>query len=252
MINQKIIVLMDEANGKDSFLANDKIKGFITAPKVPYEKKGIDAVDIKNCARMIFFTNNDFPVKIEQSDRRFVVSECSSDVKNNTTYFKQLLNAFNDNKLVWSFSQLLLNRNIAEWDPVNDRPITEIYKQIQKATIPSETRFFSQYSNFIFGENESPYTGKDLYEFYIMFCKCQPKQLSPITEMTFLKRLKDYSFLEKRKTTDKNIYIINKETHQEFVDMHTGENDTNDKNTNSHLPKSLHQYQHKKTKTATN
>ncbi len=217
MINQKMMVLMDEANGKDSFLANDKIKGFITAPKVPYEKKGIDGVDIKNCARMIFFTNNEFPVKIEQSDRRFVVSECSSDVKNNTTYFKQLLNAFNNNKMVWAFSQLLLNRNIAEWDSVNDRPITKIYKQIQKATVPSDMRFFLDYSRFIYGENESPYTGKDLYEFYIMFCKCQPKPLSPNTEMTFLKRLKEYPFLKKTKGREANTYQIVEQEHKEYI-----------------------------------
>lgn len=216
MINQKMLVLMDEANGKDSFLANDKIKGFITAPKIPYEKKGIDPVDIKNCARMLFFTNNDFPVKIEQSDRRFVVSECSSDVKNNTTYFKRLLNAFNDKKLVWSFAQFLLKRNIAEWDPVNDRPITKIYKQIQKATVPSDARFFLEYSRFIYGENDTPYTGKDLYEFYIMFCKCQPKPLSPITEMTFLKRLKEYPFLKKTKGMNKNTYEIVQKDHEDY------------------------------------
>lgn len=228
MINQKMLVLMDEANGKDSFLANDKIKGFITAPKVSYEKKGIDAVDIRNCSRMIFFTNNEFPVKIEQSDRRFVVSECSSDVKNNTVYFKALLNAFNNKKLVWSFAQFLTNRNIIEWDSVNDRPITEIYKQIQKATIPSETRFFSQYSKFEYGIIDEPYTGKDLYEHYIMFCRSQPKPLSPITEMTFLKRLKEYSFLEKRKTSDKNTYTINKDQHKEFINIHSGENTEDD------------------------
>lgn len=222
MINQKMLVLMDEANGKDSFLANDKIKGFITAPKIPYEKKGIDPVDIKNCARMLFFTNNDFPVKIEQSDRRFVVSECSSDVKNNTTYFKRLLNAFNDKKLVWSFAQFLLNRNIAEWDPVNDRPITEIYKQIQKATVPSDMRFFLDYSRFIYGENDSPYTGKDLYEFYVMFCKSQPKPLSPITEMTFLKRLKEYPFLKKTKGMNKNTYEIVQKEHEEYITKNTG------------------------------
>lgn len=228
MINQKMLVLMDEANGKDSFLANDKIKGFITAKTVNYEKKGIDAVDIKNCARMLFFTNNEFPVKIEQSDRRFVVSECSSDVKNNTEYFKRLLNAFNDKKLVWSFAQFLLNRDITEWDSVNDRPITEIYKQIQKATIPSETRFFSQYSNFHFGILEEPYTGKDLYEFYILFCRSQPKQLQPITEMTFLKRLKDFPFLKKTKGMQRNVYEIVEEEHKEFVKKHSGENDEED------------------------
>ena len=216
LINQKILVLMDEANGKDSFLANDKIKNFITAKHINYEKKGIDGVNIKNCSRMMFFTNNDFPVKIEQTDRRFVVVECASDVKNNTPYFKALLEAFNDKKLVWSFAQFLLRRNIAEWDSVNDRPITKIYKEVQTATIPSDTRFFVDYQNFAYGAQAEAYTGKDLYNLYTMFCKSQPKQFVPITEMTFLKRLKDYVFLKKTKTRETRNYEIDKAEHEQF------------------------------------
>lgn len=217
LINQKILVLMDEANGKDSFLANDKIKNFITAKHINYEKKGIDGVNIKNCSRMMFFTNNDFPVKIEQTDRRFVVVECASDVKNNTPYFKALLEAFNDKKRVWSFAQFLLRRNIAEWDSVNDRPITKIYKEVQTATIPSDTRFFVDYHHFAYGTQQEAYTGKDLYNLYTTYCRSQPKQYVPITEMTFLKRLKDYTFLKKTKTRDTRNYEIDQAEHQKFI-----------------------------------
>lgn len=222
LINQKILVLMDEANGKESFIANDKIKNFITAKTINYEKKGVDGVNIKNCGRMLFFTNNEFPVKIEQTDRRFVVVECSSDMRNNTAYFKELIKAFNDKKMVWSFAQFLLKREIAEWDSVNERPITQIYKDVQKATVPSDQKFFTEYESFRYGEpeaGEERYSGKDIYGMYVEFCRYYtPKPLSAITEKTFLTRLKSYSdFLEKIKDSKGNYkYILNKAQHDVY------------------------------------
>lgn len=228
LINQKVLVLMDEANGKDSFLANDKIKNFITSKRINFERKGIDGVEIRNCGRMLFFTNNDFPVKIEQSDRRFVVVECSSDMRNNTPYFRQLINAFNDKTMIWSFAQFLLKRDIREWDSVNDRPITQIYKDVQKATVPSEQRFFLEFKYFIYGERQDPYSGKSLYDDYVQFCRDhRPKSLSAITEDTFLKRLKNYSdFLVKykdRKAGNVFRYKIEEDKHQEFIEKHNPE-----------------------------
>ena len=217
LINQKILVLMDEVNGKDSFLANDKIKSFITSKRITYERKGIDGVDINNCSRMIFFSNSETPVKIEQTDRRFMVSECSSDMKNNTAYFKALLAAFNNKKMVWSFAHFLLNRNIAEWDSVNDRPITNLYKQIQTQTVPTNTKFFLEYKLFRFDDADTPYTGKTLFDMYVMFCQSHPKNFTPITEMTFLKKLKDYQFLIKKKCREANTYMIAKSEHTKFI-----------------------------------
>lgn len=222
LINQKILVLMDEVNGKDSFLANDKIKSFITAKRVTYERKGIDGVDINNCSRMIFFSNNETPIKIEQSDRRFVVTECASDMKNNTTYFKALLAAFNNKKLIWSFAQFLMNRNIAEWDSVNDRPITNLYKQIQTQTVPTNTKFFLEYKLFRFDDDENQYSGKQLFDTYMMYCQSHPKNFTPITEMTFLKKLKDFPFLNKKKKRESNTYVIVKEEHDKFIAQNQG------------------------------
>jgi len=214
LINQKIMVLLDEVNGQDSFLANDKIKNFITSKKINYERKGIDGVDINNCSRMLFFTNNETPIKIEQSDRRFVVVECSSDMMNNTPYFKALLSAFNNKKMIWAFAQLLIKRDITEWDSTNDRPITNLYKQIKTQAVPTNIKFFLEYDGFDF-ENE--YSGKQLYDMYLQFCMFHPKKFSPISEMTFLKKLKDMKFLNKIRKRDSNTYLFVKENHDKFI-----------------------------------
>ncbi len=217
-INQKFLVLMDEANGKDSFMANDKIKSFITAPKVGFERKGIDSIDIKNCGRMIFFTNNDYPVKIEQNDRRFVVAECSNDIRNNTEYFKALLKAFNNNTMVKSFALFLKNRDISNFDPTNDRPITEIYKSIQTATIPMEQRFFKEYTGFDYGNIVQ---GKDIFSMFSNWSRLNGK--SPMNEQTFISRMKNYEFITTKRDDNKRCYIIDEILHSQFIE--SGDNE---------------------------
>lgn len=212
-ISQKFLVVMDETNPKDSFMANENIKSFITAPTLTYEKKGVDGVQIKNCGRMIFLTNNDYPVKIEQSDRRFVVVECSNDIRNNTEYFKALKKAFDDDISVLSFALFLKNRDISEFDPTNDRPITQVYKSIQTATIPMEQRFFTEYTNFPYSQNQ---TGKDIFNLYSDWIRIDGKK--PIAEQTFLTRLKNYEFIEKIRKDNKFRYIIHEEAHLQYIE----------------------------------
>lgn len=214
LISQKIMCVMDETNGKDSFAGNDKIKNIITAKTLYCEKKGIDAQQIRNCNRMFFLSNNENPIKIEQSDRRFVVAECSSDIKNDIVYFKALISAFNDKKKLIAFTQFLLSRDITEWDSTNDRPITNAYREIQSATVPVENRFFALYDEF---DYEDSYSGKDLYQMYGRFCINQIKPYKPIAELSFLKKLKTFDFLNKWKSNGLYKYKIEQESHIKFI-----------------------------------
>lgn len=217
MISKKLLILMDEANGKESFLGSDKIKSFITAKNIPFEQKGIDPIMIRNCSRMIFFTNNDYPVKIEQSDRRFVVAECSTDIKNDTTYFKQLLDAFQDKLAISAFGLYLKRLDISNFDTTNDRPITRLYKEVQTATVPSEIRYFveNQFSDCDFTDEHS---GESLYDNYVFWCDNSKKKYRPIAKQTFLSRIVKHDFILKKKSSSRSrLYVLHKQKMEEFV-----------------------------------
>ena len=53
----------------------DTLKGIITDPYLTVEPKGIEPYTIDNLCNFIFMTNNKHSVKLEQSDRRYVVFE---------------------------------------------------------------------------------------------------------------------------------------------------------------------------------
>ena len=65
VISNKLVIILDEAQGKVSFNNEETIKNFITAEDMPIEKKGVDGqVRVSNFVRLIFFSNNRTPIKI--------------------------------------------------------------------------------------------------------------------------------------------------------------------------------------------
>jgi hypothetical protein len=139
--SNKLLVVLDEVSGMDGFRHSDKIKNLITADELPWERKGIDSVSVRNCGRYIIFSNNEAPVKIETTDRRFQVNKCSNAVRNDQTYFKALIKAFNDEGQVKAFYNYLKGIDISDWDTVNDRPITQAYKDLQAVATPITVKF---------------------------------------------------------------------------------------------------------------
>ena len=164
MISNKLLSILDEMNGKDSFMGSEVLKNLIVSPKISFEEKNVMTCMVNNCNRFVFFSNNDTPVKIELSDRRFVVFEADNSLRNNEKYFKELIKNIKDDKVVYSFYQYLLNRDITEWNSINDRPITKVYKDIQSANIPMVARFLSNYIDN--DERETKIYGKDLFDMF--------------------------------------------------------------------------------------
>jgi hypothetical protein len=201
LINQKLMVILDETSGKDSFMASEAIKAYITAPKLVLEKKGIDGIEILNTGRSIFFTQSECGVKIEQSDRRFNAFECANDFRNNNDYNMALISAFDDKSKMASLFYFLKTRDISQWDPIQDRVITQLYKEMQTATIPIETKFISamyqkhwhscenEFLTLLSEEDDTEtnlFKSNTFYELYNNWCK--EIQFKPVTEMLFSKK----------------------------------------------------------------
>jgi len=125
IVQGKLLGVLNEATGKDTFGIIDKIKDSITREDVVMEFKGIDPVVIKDYCNYIYTTNNINPVKIDEDDRRFQIIECSDKHKNDKAYFTKLRKDMNDKKILKTFYKFLKERNIEEFDIVNDRVVTE-------------------------------------------------------------------------------------------------------------------------------
>ena len=220
MNQNKLLVIMDEAQGKDTFAASEKIKNLITADTLKWESKGVNSVTLKNLARYIFFSNNDTPVKIGVTDRRFIMFECASDVANDHEYFSKLIHNFKTQGR--EIYDMLMNRDISNWKPVADRVQTSVYKDVQSANIPVMALFLEK---MCFKNNESKdyggddvtyFRSNDFYNEFTTFLK-ETGHKFDVTNSKFARDLIKYEGIDKKRTKYGTEYNINYEKLHNFL-----------------------------------
>lgn len=218
-MKNKILVVLEEANGKDTFAASNKLKNILTAPTIRVEQKGVDAYDIDNYSHLIFLTNNETPVKIEEGDRRFVVFSPNVITDNKTEYFDNLWRAYEDDSVTHRFYCDMMSRDIHGFHPQNNRPITEEYKEIQSATIPSYDLFMDDVVSDQFkltDEDGIPLTSYVCYAF-TLYKNYRDWATSRgykdlMTNTLFGRVIKKNKFVSAKKTNKGMIYEIRKQT----------------------------------------
>ena len=208
MANQKLMIIVDEAEGKHSYLNSEKMKNNITCETLVLERKGVDGISLKDFGRYIIFSNGKTPVKIETNDRRFTVFHCANDVRNNTKYFKQLIKAFNNKKLVRSFYNYLMGVKLNDFDPTNDRPKTEIYEELQSVNIPIIARFLEY--KFYYKYDITKYTAKKFYSDFDQFYIRNGFNINHKPSITkFGRDVKKYDGVVKCRSNKSVVYKIN-------------------------------------------
>tara|TARA_R110000744_G_scaffold354398_1_gene460814 strand:- start:153 stop:1637 length:1485 start_codon:yes stop_codon:yes gene_type:complete len=144
MNKNKLLIVMEETESKNTFTSCSQIKTLITQPTKNFENKGKDKFAVRNCGRYIFISNSQTPVKIEQSDRRFMVTECSNRHKQDKVFFGKVNDEWNDPLAVRGFYDFLMNHDISNFNPSRDRVITEVYDDMKSVTIPYIARWLEQ------------------------------------------------------------------------------------------------------------
>jgi hypothetical protein len=122
----KLLAVLNEASGKDTFNICDILKDAITCTTTEQEKKGIDVITITDYTNYVFTTNNINSVKVPEDDRRFMPIEINNVLKNNVSYFKELYADLDNEEIMRKFYEELMNRDLSNFNPSRDRIETEL------------------------------------------------------------------------------------------------------------------------------
>lgn len=216
----KLLINLDETSGKDTFTHSERLKNDITSTTTMYEQKGIDGIVLKNFARWIFTTNTTTPIKVEQKDRRFVLFECSNEkcivgdkTGKNKLYFKRLAAAMEDQRVQYKFFKYLLNYDISNIDFIEDRPITELYKDVQQATVPVIVKYLESLICKGVNLNIGATIFFENYNNYII--KYKYKVDTNIT--TFARDVLRYKGITKKKTSKGAVYTIEADILKDYL-----------------------------------
>ena len=146
-IRDKIVLQLNEVEGKDGFSNKEKIKNFITEENTIIREKYISQYDQTNYIRLIILSNNINPIEITHDDRRFIVVKAHHK-KPTKEYFDRLHDEFRKNEQQMQILfNYLMSMDISKFDPRNDRPITEAYKTMKEHNQNPIYKFL--YDNFI-------------------------------------------------------------------------------------------------------
>jgi len=122
---QTVLTVLDEIGANGASMKNhNAIKDLITRQKQAIERKGFDRTSRNGDYNdYILTSNDDWIIRVSESDRRVLCSEVSGKYVGDSTYFKNLYAHQNDT-VGLHFFHYLLQRDISEFD-INKIPITD-------------------------------------------------------------------------------------------------------------------------------
>jgi len=150
---KKLLILNELKNVGDDRLANfDALKSRITDDYIRVGEKYEPGRYAENVANYIFCTNNAYPVKIERSDRRYVVLEVSGSKKNNFDYWNSIYASCKGSEFYDNLTTYFAKRDITKFDPRNI-PTTEAKEDmIEVSKNPVELWICDKYDKLISDE----------------------------------------------------------------------------------------------------
>ena len=192
----KLLCVLNEASGKETFELNEVIKESISGKTIEMEKKCVDAIKIRDYMNYIITTNNLNSIKLEEGDRRFMVFNTSSKMKGDVEYFNNLISALDDDVVMRKFYEELMNRNLSDFNPSRDRPNNKIMDIMKEHNTDVILEFINYWKEGITDDDscfKSKMKAMDLYqEFNKYYEMCGNNMNSKPSLTKFGTRLKSY------------------------------------------------------------
>ena len=140
MEGKLLTVLNEISNYGGAHKSNDYLKSLITDETLMIEPKGRETYTIRDCSRFVFLTNNNWAVKVESNDRRYVVVEADSQHVRDHEYFCRLAAALQHPDAASSMFSYLATMDLTDW---NHRvlPQTQARADTQLASVEPPIRY---------------------------------------------------------------------------------------------------------------
>lgn len=206
----KFICYADEIKSfKNGETMSNEIKNIITREEMSVEFKGKDKIsNVVDFIHYIFTTNNENNFYIEQTDRRFNMVECTTQVKN-SEYFNELAKHTEDEEFIINLYWYFKTLDISEYQNSYNKASISEYKQrlMDKSMSPSIKiiiRYYKEYEKIIRQQTTHPdkkilnkifgdvkcVSIDDIYDYYEEEIKYKEK-IKKISKETMLEELSE-------------------------------------------------------------
>ena len=212
--NKKLLVLNElQSIDANKYLNSDALKSIITDYKININQKNEPERLAENVANFIMVSNNNIPIKIENSDRRYLVTTTSDNHLKDYKYFDNLFAQFNEqfyeNLFTFFMTLDISNTNLRRI------PETEAKDNIVEASMSSYELFVREH-----WEDINNITGPRLFDLYNQFI--EKNKFAACSSRTFIANIKQFTGEAKPARIDKQVckvYCLKPEIRSKFQKM---------------------------------
>ena len=185
-----VFLLLDEISGEEMRPLMPRIKDLITAATVNLNPKNQTPYAARNLSNILCTTNQNNPVNIEPRERRFVVFDCNSSKKDNTTYFDELVAYLKRDDVARAFFQYMRDHvDVRPYLPFQaHRPQTDAYDAMQQRNIPLFYKFLSAQAEHALGtvgQEQTSLMGREFHQNFLNWGREGNYNTSKCTESAF-------------------------------------------------------------------
>jgi len=186
----KLLIVLNEVKGKDTYANTDLFKTRITDDKREVELKGKDTIQITNYCSYIINSNNLNVVNAGEKDRRFCVLDCNNPRIHDKKYFKDYQRSVNDNpEAIRCIYEYLKTFKIEEVVPdyifSDARPKTELYEELVECNKEKEWGFLEDLV-LMTQEEKLKIKNEELWTLYRSYCNQNHLDISKLSSKRFL------------------------------------------------------------------
>ena len=116
-IENKVLVVCNEMQSVENsrYINADALKSVITEKTMMYENKYVNSRLGENVCNLMFLSNHDLPIKIEDADRRYVCLKVSSKYRQDFNYFGKLNEVLEHRLFMRNLFTFFLHRDILKY-----------------------------------------------------------------------------------------------------------------------------------------
>ena len=188
----KLLIVLNEVKGKDTYANTDLFKTRITDDKREVELKLKDTIQIRNYCSYILNTNNLNSVNAGDKDRRFCVLDCNNSRITDKMYFKKYERTVNKNpeaiRCIFEYLKTYdIQKIVPDYIFSDARPKTEMYKDLVECNREKEWDFLE---NLVIQnrnkDDKFKITTDKLWFEYKNFCQMHHYDISKLSSKRFL------------------------------------------------------------------
>lgn len=193
------------------------LKGLATGNTFMLETKGLKSKKATNYVNVVMTTNNDTPVSIEDTDRRFVLCRASPLLANKTEFWLPLVQSITPD-VKRAYFHHLLNLDLSDFSPRRDRVLTEYYSEVKTAHRPYHARGFQRIVEDAYEDN--PDTPQNItFKARALVTRLNESSKFEMNEQRVGRDMADYpkDALLKEQKTQGNTYTVQPEAMRSYL-----------------------------------